>query len=318
MTSASDRSSAAQLKVLVQHATERLCAAGIDHPRLDAELLMAFAAGATRERLLADTIVVNDALRKRYAALIDLRAARMPLAYIVGRREFYSLELEVSPEVLIPRPETETVVTAALALIAERSTTHVPTSTMPMSQVPIPQVHMLQVLDLGTGSGAIALAIAANAPHVHIVATDVSADALVIAVRNAARLGFATRVEFRRADCWTIGDGGEPLGRFDLIVANPPYIRESEIAWLPPEIRDFEPRAALAAGSDGLDFYRRIAGDARSHLAPGGALIVEVGQGQATEVARIFHAVGLGEIAVINDLAGIQRVVQARWQAPTP
>jgi release factor glutamine methyltransferase len=318
MTSASDRSSAAQLKALVQHAIERLRAAGIEHPRLDAELLMAFAAGVTRERFLADTIAVNDALRKRYAALIDLRAARMPLAYIFGRREFYSLELEVSPDVLIPRPETETVVTAALALIAERSATHVPTSTVLMSQVPIPQVNMLQVIDLGTGSGAIALAIAANALHAHIVATDVSADALAIAARNAARLGLATRVEFRDADCWTASDRGEPLGHFDFIVANPPYIRESEIASLPPEIRDFEPRLALAGGADGLDFYRRIACDARSHLAPGGALIVEVGQGQATEVASIFHAAGFGEIAVLNDLAGIQRVVQARSQAPTP
>ena len=246
----------------------------------------------TRERLLADAIVIDDALRERYAALIDLRAARMPLAYIVGRREFYSLELEVSREVLIPRPETETVVAAALASIATR----------PASAV----------IDLGTGSGAIALAIAANAPRTHIVATDVSAGALAIAARNAARLGLTARVKFRRADCWMVIDGGDPLGRFDLIVANPPYIRETEIASLAPEIRDFEPRSALVGGPDGLDFYRRIAGDGRSHLTAGGALIVEIGQGQAIDVAAIFRAAGFGEIAVLNDLAGIQRVVQAR------
>lgn len=292
MTSASDRSSTAQLKALVEHATERLLASGVEDPRLDAELLLAFAARVTRERLLADAIVIDDALRERYAALIDLRAARMPLAYIVGRREFYSLELEVSREVLIPRPETETVVAAALASIATR----------PASEV----------IDLGTGSGGIALAIAANAPRTHIVATDVSAGALAIAARNAARLGLMARVEFRCADCWTVIDGGDPLGRFDLIVANPPYIRETEIASLAPEIRDFEPPSALVGGPDGLDFYRRIAGDGRSHLTAGGALIVEIGQGQATDVAAIFRAAGLGEIAVLNDLAGIQRVVQAR------
>jgi len=294
MTAASERSSASQLKDLVERAIDRLIAAAVDDPRLDAELLMAFAAGLTRERLLADSIVIDDALRERYAALIDLRAARKPLAYIVGRREFYSLELEVSPEVLIPRPETETLVAAALSFIAGRPSA--------------------RILDLCTGSGAIALALAANAPGAKIVATDVSADALAIAARNAARLGLAVRVEFRRADCWTAIDGGDPLGRFDLfdlIVANPPYIRDNEIAALAPEIRNYEPHVALAGGFNGLVFYRRIAADAGNHLTPGGALMVEVGQGQTTAVAAIFRAAGLGEIALRNDLAGIPRVVQA-------
>jgi release factor glutamine methyltransferase len=288
---ASDNSGSAELKVLVQRATERLDAAGAESPRLDAELLMAFSAGITRERLFSDTIVVDDGLRQTYASLIDMRAARMPLAYIVGRREFYSLGLEVSPQVLIPRPETETVVAAALAYIEEH----------PASRV----------IDLGTGAGAIALAIAANAPRAQIVATDVSADALALAARNARRLSLAGRVEFRCADCWQVIDAGGPFGRFDLIVANPPYISESEIASLPPEIRAYEPRLALSGGPDGLAFYRRIAVDAQSHLTPGGALIVEVGQGQAAAVAAIFRDAGLGEIALIDDLAGIQRVVMA-------
>ena len=301
MTAALERSSASQLKDLVERAIDRLIAAAVDDPRLDAELLMAFAAGVTRERLLADSVVIDDALRERYAALIDLRAARKPLAYIVGGREFYSLELEVSPEVLIPRPETETLVAAALSFIAGR----------PSAIAGRPSAR---ILDLCTGSGAIALALAANAPGAKIVATDVSADALAIAARNAARLGLAARVEFRRADCWTAIDGGDPLGRFDLfdlIVANPPYIRDHEIVALAPEIRNYEPHVALAGGFDGLVFYRRIAAGAGKHLTPGGALMVEVGQGQATEVAAIFRAAGLGEIALRNDLAGIARVVLA-------
>jgi release factor glutamine methyltransferase len=168
------------------------------------------------------------------------------------------------------------------------------------------------VIDLGTGSGAIALAIATNASRTRIVATDVSAGALAVAARNTARLGLTGRVEFRRADCWEAIDAGDPLGRFDLIVANPPYIRETEIASLPPEIRDFEPRLALAGGTDGLSFYRRMAFETSRRLTPGGGLIVEAGQGQAPDVAAIFRGAGLGEIALLDDLAGIQRVIVAR------
>jgi len=291
MTAASDRIIAVQVKVLIEDATTRLIAAGADDPRLDAELLMAFAAGCTRERLIAGTIAIDNGVRERYAKLVDKRTARMPLAYIVGRREFYSLDLEVTHAVLIPRPETETLVAAALTHMDER----------PASRV----------IDLGTGSGAMAIAIAANAPHSQIVATDVSAEAIAVATRNAIRLGFASRIEFRRADCWTAIASGDALGCFDLIVSNPPYIFDAGIAVLAPEVRDYEPRTALAGGPDGLDFYRRIALNATGHLTPGGALIVEVGAGQAIEVAAIFRNAGLGNITTINDLAGIPRVVVA-------
>ena len=291
MSGKAKRSGTIQLKVLVENATGRLRAAGVETPALDAEVLMAAAAGVTRERLHAATIAVDDALRERYGALIEMRAARMPLAYIVGQREFYSLEFEVTPEVLIPRPETEGLVEAALIFIERRPAA--------------------RAIDLGTGSGAIAIALAANAPRVKIVATDISAEVLALAARNAARNRVASRVEFRRADWWTVSDGGAPLGRFDLIVANPPYICTSEIATLAPEVRDFEPRLALDGGADGLDFYRRIAAGARDHLEPGGALMVEVGEGQAGAVVAIFRAAELGEISVVNDLAGIERVVGA-------
>lgn len=292
MAVASDAQAAVQIKVLIQDATERLIAAGVEAPRLDAELLMAAAAGTTRERLIAATVAIDDGLRKRYAGLIAKRAGRMPLAYIVGRREFHSLDLEVTLEVLIPRPETEALVAAALTYIKQRPAA--------------------RVLDLGTGSGAIALAIASAAPDTQIVATDVSAGAIAVAARNALKIGVATRVAFRRADCWTVIDGGGALQCFDLIVSNPPYIRDSEIASLAPEIRDYEPRAALDGGPDGLDFYRRIARDAPAHLKPGGALMVEIGQGQPAGVAAIFRTAGLGEVTVFNDLAAIPRVVVAR------
>jgi len=277
------------LKVLLEEASERLRAAGVDSPRLDAELLLAFAAGVTREALFANSIVIDDALRDRYATLIAQRASRMPLAYIVGRREFYSMELEVSPEVLIPRSETEVLVTAALDVVASRP--------------------VARVLDLATGSGAIALAIAANAPNARVTATDVSAPALAIAARNAIHHGFDRRVEFRLADCWEVLDDGDALGSFDLIVANPPYVRNDEISSLVPEIRGFEPHLALAGGPDGLDFYRRIIDGAREHLAPDGTVMVEVGEGQAGDVATFFRARGYDNLALLKDFANIQRVV---------
>lgn len=280
------------LKVLLEDATGRLRAAGVDSPRLDAELLLAFTAGATREALFGTSIVLDAALCERYARLVALRAARMPLAYIVGHREFYSLELKVSPEVLIPRPETELLVNAALEVLAARPSA--------------------SVLDLATGSGAVALAIAANAAHVHVIATDVSAPALAIAARNAVRHALETRVEFRLANCWEVLDGNDALGRFDLIVANPPYVRNGEIASLAPEICAFEPHLALAGGADGLDFFRRISAGVRRHLAADGAIIVEVGEGQAGDVATFFRARGFDNIALLKDFADIQRVIRVR------
>ena len=288
MSSAADRG-ATELKVLLEDAMGRLRAAGVDAPRLDAELLLAFAAGITREALFAKSVVIDEPLRDRYATLIDRRASRMPLAYIVGRREFYSMELEVSPEVLIPRPETEVLVTAALDVLASRPAA--------------------RVLDLATGSGAIALAIAAHAPNVRVTATDVSASALAIGARNAIHHGLDERVGFRLADCWEVLDGGEALGRFDLIVANPPYVKNDEIHSLAPEIRVYEPHLALAGGPDGLDFYRRIIDGAHAHLAPDGTMMVEVGEGQAGDVARFFRAKSYDNLALLKDFANIQRII---------
>ena len=280
-----------RVRPLIEAAEQMLRHAGVESPRLDAELLLAAAAGVARIELLSRVVAVDETARARFAQLVARRAAREPLAYILGRKEFYSLELEVGPGVLIPRPETEILVEVSLEELGRRRDP--------------------RVLDVGTGSGAIALAIAAGLPSARVVATDVSAGALAVARRNLERLGMAERIEIRLADCFAVMDGGKPLGLFDLIVCNPPYVRDGEIEGLQAEVSRYEPRITLAGGSDGLDFYRLLARGARQHLAAGGKIAVEVGAGQAADVAAIFRASGLSEITMRNDLSGISRVVCA-------
>jgi release factor glutamine methyltransferase len=276
---------------LIREGSPRLAQAQVENPRLDAELLLAEAAGVTRANLFAGSIELDDETQRRFEALIGRRVAREPLAYIVGHKEFYSLEFEVAPAVLVPRPETETIVDLALKFAAEH--------------------RKCRLLDIGTGCGAIGLAIASNAPGVRVVATDISTDALAIARRNAVRLGLESRARFIHADCWDTLDGGEPLGRFDIVVSNPPYVRDSDVALLEPEIRDFEPRIALDGGRDGLNFYRRIAAGLGDHLFDSGAVILEVGKGQADSVAAMLQAAGCVDVSVSNDLNSIPRAVHA-------
>ncbi len=234
--------------------------------------------------------------------MLARRVAREPVAYIVGHKEFYSLDLEVNPAVLIPRPHTETLVTVALDAVAAVS-------------VHKPEVR---VLEIGTGSGAITVALAVHAPRARIVATDISAAALAVAGRNAARHDLAARIEFRRADLFAVTDGGAPLGRFDIIISNPPYIDDAGRERLDPDIRLYEPEIALAGGRDGLDFFRAIASGAGVHLEGGSddEVIVEVGAGQAAAVAAILTGgladAGLRRTSMINDLDAIPRVVRAR------
>jgi release factor glutamine methyltransferase len=282
--------SAGEIRRLLEDASEALAAAGVENPRLDAELILAQAAQASRPSLISGLVKLGDFARNRYAAMLQRRAAREPLAYILGRKEFYSIEFEVTPAVLIPRPETETIVAAALEFLASRKAA--------------------RVLDIGTGCGAIAIAIAANAARAQVLATDISSNALEVARRNAARLG--SRADFRRADCFDVIDGGEALGRFDLVVSNPPYVCDREIDCLQPEISRFEPRHALAGGTDGMNFYRRIVRGIRDYLAPDGALIVEVGDSQSGAVADIFRAAGLPAITTLADLTGVPRAVRAQ------
>jgi release factor glutamine methyltransferase len=279
------------VRSLIRTAARALEAAGVESAQLDAELLMAEAADVTRARLLADSVPLSAAALARFDAYVARRAGREPLAYITGRKEFFSLEFAVTPAVLIPRPETETIVAGALRAIAPRPAA--------------------RVLDLGTGSGAIAIAIAANAPHARIVATDISKAALEVARASAVRLRVADRIEFRPGDCWQALE--DPKLRFDLIVSNPPYIEAAAIPHLAPEIRDFEPGIAVVSGADGLEFYRRILGGARAFSAPRAELMVEIGAGQAEAVFRICHEAGCSEAESIRDLAGIERVIRARW-----
>jgi release factor glutamine methyltransferase len=290
--SQTDEGRALAVTDLTRPGARRLAQAHVENPRLDAELLLAEATGVTRANLFAGSIELDDETQRRFEALIRRRAGREPLAYITGHKEFYSLEFEVGPGVLIPRPETETVVDLALKFAAE-----------------LPNCRLL---DIGAGCGAIALAVAFNAPGVRVVATDIATDALAIAHRNAVRLGLESRTRFIHADCWDTLDGGEPLGRFDIVVSNPPYVCDSEIARLEPEIRDFEPRVALDGGPDGLDFYRRIVAGLGDHLLHRGAVILEVGKGQAAAVATILEAAGFPGPVVSNDLSGTPRAVHGK------
>ncbi len=250
-------------------------------PRLDVEVLLAHLLGVSRGALLLGA--GDDVDRAAYGALVARRAAGEPVAYITGRREFWSLDLAVTPDVLIPRPDSETLIEAARAACA------VPAAT---------------ILDLGTGSGALLLAALSEWPAATGLGIDRSAAALAIARANAERLGLAPRARFH------LGDWGAGVGeRFDLILSNPPYIAESEE--LPAEVADHEPAAALFAGRDGLDDYRRLVPQLPQLLAPGGVAVIEIGATQAQAVLAIAAAAGLAG-TVAHDLAGHDRCLVLR------
>lgn len=284
------RAVAAETAVAIAAASDALARAGIASARLDAELLMAAAAGVSRAAIVSGAARIGADAIERFERMLARREAREPLAYIVGYREFFSLELAVRPGVLIPRPETETVVEAALDFLRERPDA--------------------AVLDIGTGSGAIAIAIAANAPAARIVAVDISKVSLEVAADNARRHRCAGRIALRRSDCFAGLETDVPP--FDLIVSNPPYLAARELAALAPDVRDFEPRVALTDGRDGLEFYRRIAAGVARWLGRDGEMIVEVGAGQAEAVEVILRAAGLAASGRRRDLAGVERVVRAR------
>ena len=270
------------VRELIAAATRRL-----DGARIDAELLLAHALGASRAKLYAWPELVPDAdARERFERMVEARASGEPVAYLVGHREFWKLDLSVSRAVLIPRPETERLVELALERIA-------------------PDREM-RVADLGTGSGAIALAIASERPRTHVLATDASADALAVARANAER--FALRnVTFAQGDwCDALGDA-----RFDVIVSNPPYIADGD-PHLDAGDLPREPRSALASGSDGLDAIRRIVGCAPSHLEPGGWLLLEHGWDQAPRVRALLERERFGDIESARDDAGHERVTLGR------
>jgi len=260
-----------------------------EEPRHEAEILLAAALGRTRAWIMAhpeESILDCDAT-DRYEAYVTRRSHGEPVAYVLGEKEFWSLPLAVTPDVLVPRPETELVVELAL--------TH------------LPRDRESRVLDLAAGSGAIALAIAHERPRATVVGTDNSAAAISVARRNASRL------RLRNAD-FAVGSWFEPVAeeRFDLIASNPPYIAEAD-ARVEPGVRRFEPHGALFAGTDGLEALRVITGAAGRHLLPGGWLVVEHGDLQGSAVRDLLGAAGFAGVTTHQDLAGLDRCTEGHW-----
>ena len=287
MTLVSTRSIAATRRALA----EQFRAAGIDSAETDARLLMAHALRLDRAELIANgERPLTDDETKAIEALAERRRRREPVARIFGSKEFWNLNLQVSPAVLLPRPETETVVEAALDFVAHAGL----------------RAQRLRILDIGTGSGALLLALLGELPNAAGVGTDISAAALAVARANAERCGLAGRARFLACDM-----AAGVQGPFDLIVANPPYVARGEIATLAPEVRDYDPALALDGGADGLDGYRAIAAGVPALLAPDGRLIVELGAGQEAPVRALFSNAGLAVGAAREDLAGIPRALSA-------
>ncbi|MDQ4420404.1 peptide chain release factor N(5)-glutamine methyltransferase [Sphingobium sp. DEHP117] len=261
----------------LREATSRLASVS-DTPRLDAELLMAHAAGLERGALLLRLRDMNEP--EGFAALINRRLTHEPVSQIVGTREFWTMTLNVTRDVLTPRPDSETLIEVAVAHFAGRE-------------------GPKRILDLGTGSGALLLAALSEWPSATGLGVDISPAALAVARGNALRCGLEGRAEFALGD-WFAG----VEERFDLILANPPYIATSAV--LPPDVADYEPPGALFAGPDGLDAYRILAPQMGAHLTPGGMAAVEIGHDQGVSAAALFTAQGL-EVSLHNDLAGHTR-----------
>ena len=274
--------------------TEHLQKHGSETPRLDAEILLAFTRGCDRIHLYTRfDDELTDVERAKMRDLVKRRAAREPVAYLVGHREFYGVDFLVSADVLIPRPETETLVLETLELAKTLS--------------------QPRILDLGTGSGCIAVSLALNQPTAAITAVDISAEALEIAQRNAQRHHVNGRIEF------LLGDLFAPLAadaKYDLIVSNPPYVRRGEIPTLQPEVRLHEPSGALDGGVDGLDVIRLLIDGAADRLTAGGALLFEFSPEQATPIREMLEAdAHWTAVRIIKDLSRLDRIALARKAA---
>ncbi len=280
------------VKSLLRKATRQL-GEPVASARLDAEVLLAHCMGVPRSYLYAwPERKVTTEVGERLAEMLARRAHGEPLAYLVGEKEFWSLTFAVNPKTLIPRPETELLVAETLARCP-------------------PAAH---ILELGTGSGAIAIALGHELPDARIVATEVSAGALAVASENAARLGVAN-VSFVKADADTEWFGAVPVGHFDVLVANPPYVADNDPGFRTGGIR-FEPRRALAAGRDGLRDLAAIVAGAPACLAAGGWLLLEHGSGQGAAVAQMMGGAGFRDVATLPDLAGLARVTIGRKRSP--
>ena len=278
---------------LIRWADERFKKEGLATPRLDAEVLLAETLGMDRVGIYThfDQPLKPDELA-RFKKLILRRLRREPIAYILGKREFWSLPFKVTPDVLIPRPETEILVSETLKT----------------------QAHLdgkaLRILEIGTGSGAISIALAKGLPIARVVATDLSAKALSVAEENALQNGVREQIHFLQGDLFQPLQKGE---RFDLVITNPPYIPREQFPSLMPEVRDFEPRIALDGGMNGLDFFQRALPMVGKFLDPGGWFLAEMGAGQDQEILKMVEKIpDLDSFDFVEDLAGIKRVFKAR------
>ncbi len=277
------------LKVILW-TTEYFQKKGMDNPRLEAEVLLAHLLGIDRMGLYLNfETPLSEGERAAYREMIQRRTAGEPIAYIMGYKEFWSMRFAVSPECLIPRPETEHLVEETVRIGKELK-------------------PPLRALEIGHGCGAVAIALATELEKAQIVATDISPGARSLAQENAEAHGVGGRIQFVLGDLYPPGE--EP---FSLICSNPPYIPTAEALQLAPEVRDYEPLTALDGGDDGLRFFREIAQGAPAFLTEGGWLLLEMGKGQDPQVAAILQEQGFSHIDLIPDYAGITRVIKAQW-----
>jgi release factor glutamine methyltransferase len=322
----------------IQKSAEFLAKKGVESPRLQTELLLAHLLKLPRMKLYLNfervlTPAETDALRE----FIKRRGQREPLQHITGSTSFCGFEIAVNRHALVPRPETELLAEsgweylAGLSAESERRPLARRESGEPQ-ELAVPEAGAPTVLDFGTGTGCIAIALAAKCPSAKIIATDISADALALAKENAGRINVADRIEFLQGDGFAAlhsegrvpqapesnnengGSQSSPLRKmeFDLIISNPPYIPSAEIAALQPEVRDFDPRAALDGGADGLDFYRKLAVESKSFLKPGGKIMLEFGDGQADAIRKIFETEKWIVEAVKEDYSQRERILIAQ------
>jgi release factor glutamine methyltransferase len=292
----------------------KLRAAGIPSDTLAAELLLLHATGRSRTSIYSHPEeTLSDEQSQNYLSLIEKRAAGVPTQHLTGRQEFWGLEFEVMPDVLIPRAETEHVIEVALDRLALRD--------LHSQQKQNMTGEGLLLADIGTGSGCIAIALAKEFPAAQIYALDISVAALAVALRNATRLGFSDRIHFQESNLLQGVSSRSPLATrhsplsFDLIASNPPYIGRREAATLAREVRDHEPELALYGGEEGHELYADLISQSAAHLKPGGVLVLELGHNSLPAVQPFFNTPDWTNVGVTNDLAGIPRVLSVERQA---
>jgi release factor glutamine methyltransferase len=282
------------IQKLLSWVTEYFTGKGIDSPRLSAEWLLCYVLGIKRIELYTQfNKVVGQEQLSQLHELVKRAGAHEPIAYITGKKEFYSLEFEITKDCLIPRPETELLVERAIEFLRTRNGEQF-------------------ICDLCTGSGCVAVAIARNRANCRIVATDISDAALAIAEKNIARHGLMNRIKLLQGDLFEPVIAGLGPAKFDLIVCNPPYVSEPEYEKLAPNVKDFEPKSALTAGKDGLDIIKKIIADANQHLKPTGTLMLEIGNEQGNAVQKLLETAGyFGDVKIDKDYSNLDRLALA-------